>query len=66
MFACIVEFESFTGGDGDADEAAKDEEEGVERRLVGARRGGKDIGDLTASTYLKWKKLGWYEIFQNA
>jgi hypothetical protein len=52
-----LQFESFTGGGGDADE------DGYGTRIEAACKGGVHVGNLTAKTLAKWYNLGWYDLF---
>ena len=59
MFGYILQFESFTGGGGDADEDSHG------TRIEAARKGGIQVGNLTAKALTKWNSLGWYMLFNS-
>ncbi|EPQ53225.1 hypothetical protein GLOTRDRAFT_122447 [Gloeophyllum trabeum ATCC 11539] len=58
----IVEYESFTGGDGDPD-VDPDDTDAVAERIEKAKRDGKDCKKLDAKTVKQWNQNGWYELF---
>ncbi len=66
----ITHFESHTGnggGDPDATASANEKERlgAIGLKLEDARRNGKDISKLTARQVDKWKRLGWYDLFDS-
>ena len=60
-FKAILDFESFTGGAGDAD----DEDESIDDRLMNYYARHLDASCITAELYNKWKNRGWYTLFFN-
>lgn len=60
-FKAILDFESFTGGAGDAD----DEDESIDDRLMNYYAWHLDASCITAELYNKWKNRGWYTLFFN-
>lgn len=60
VFKFILEFESFTGGDGDPD---IDDAVGLEANMALARNKGTAIGHLSPAVYRTWHQKGWYNLF---
>ncbi|KAL4076940.1 hypothetical protein V8B97DRAFT_1915133 [Scleroderma yunnanense] len=58
IFSHILAFESFTGGGGDPDNA-----DDLENKIEAARKAGKEVGQLSATTLKHWYESGWYMLF---
>jgi hypothetical protein len=68
LFSQIFAFESFheqAGSPGISLLGEADRLREYERRLQAARKGGCNVGNITARAIDHWHRIGWYELFYN-